>query len=328
MTPEIHTVLADALHGKSLSAMGAEKLLARRDSLLDVMACARLAAANGRSKPFTCGIVNAKSGLCQENCAYCAQSRHHNANAPVYPLISEDKMLRLAEKYAEAGVDYMGMVTSGVGPDPKDLDTLCRMAERISRNVNIRLCASLGVLMSGQAERLRAAGFSSYHHNLETARSNYPVVCPSHYYERRTATVKAARAAGLRVCTGGIFGVGETWLQRLELSDALAELTVDSIPVNFLVAVAGTPLAGTPPPPAKEALLIIAILRLMHPDRDIVVCGGRNHCLGEYAPLLFAAGANGLMVGDYLTTTGSPLAKDIEMLDTLGMNKHELHTCL
>lgn len=323
MTPEIQTILTDVLHGESLSAFDAEKLLAQGDSLLDIMACARLAVSKGRSKPFTCGIVNAKSGLCQENCAYCAQSRHHATNAPVYPLISEDDMLYRAGKYAEAGVDYMGMVTSGVGPGPKDFDTLCRMAERIGRNADIRLCASLGVLAPGQAERLRAAGFSSYHHNLETARSNYPAVCPSHDYDARAATVRAAKAAGLRVCTGGIFGVGETWRQRLELSGALAELSVDSIPVNFLVAVAGTPLAGTPPPPAKEALLIIALLRLMHPDRDIVVCGGRSHCLGEYAPLLFAAGANGLMVGNYLTTAGSPLAKDLDMIDMLGMKSHD-----
>lgn len=324
MTPEIHTILTDALRGKSLSASDAETLLAQDDALLDIMACARLAASTGRSKPFTCGIVNAKSGLCQENCAYCAQSRHHNTTAPVYPLISEDDMLYQAEKYAEAGVDYMGMVTSGVGPGPKDFDSLCRMAERIGREVNIHLCASLGVLAPGQAERLRAAGFARYHHNLETARSNYPAVCPSHDYDARAATVRAAKAAGLRVCTGGIFGVGETWRQRLELSEALIGLDVDSIPVNFLVAVAGTPLAGTPPPPAKEALLVISVLRLMHPDRDIVVCGGRSHSLGEYAPLLFAAGANGLMVGNYLTTTGSPLAKDLEMIDVLGVKSFPL----
>ncbi len=324
MKSEIQFILTSVTRGDSLSAAEAKKVLADAgDSLLDIMACARLAASGGRAKPFTCGIVNAKSGLCQENCAYCAQSRHHTTATPVYPLISEDDMLRRAEEYAGAGVDYMGMVTSGVGPGPKDFDKLCRMAERIGRAVDIRLCASLGVLAQGQAEQLRAAGFTSYHHNLETARSNYPSVCPSHDYDAREATVRAAKAAGLRVCTGGIFGVGESWQQRLELAQALAELDVDSIPVNYLVAVEGTPLAGTPPPPPREALLIIALLRLMHPDRDIVVCGGRSHCLGEYAPLLFAAGANGLMVGNYLTTTGDPLALDMKMLQTLGIKHAE-----
>lgn len=319
MDETMQSILRDAAAGRELSpARAGEAVSLLRENLLDALAAARVASSGGGARPFTCGIVNAKSGLCQENCAFCAQSARHGTGAPVYPLISEDEMLARAERFAGAGVTYMGMVTSGTGPTPRDFEKLCRMGERIRRTVDIKLCASLGVLGAEEAGRLVAAGFASYHHNLETARSHYPAVCPSHKYESRVETVRNAKAAGLRVCSGGIFGVGESWEQRLELSAELALLDVDSIPVNLLIPVAGTPLAGTRPPPPEEALALIALLRLMHPRRDIVVCGGRTS-LGRFETLLFSAGANGLMVGDYLTTRGGQLDRDLELLATLGL---------
>lgn len=307
--------------GEGISGSDAFNLLPLfATDFLDAMAMVRMRTAGLAPQPFTCGIVNAKSGRCQENCAFCAQSAGHRANAPAYPLISGDEMLRRAEKLADAGIDYMGLVTSGTRPAAKDFDRLCAVAERITGNIDIRLCASFGILSREQAGVLAAAGFTSYHHNLETSRSHFPRVCTTHTYDLRMETVVNARAAGLRTCCGGIFGVGEGWTQRIELAEELARLRVDSIPVNFLVPVAGTPLAGTSSLSVSEALTIIALLRLMHPRRDIVICGGRAG-LGRYEPLLFSAGANGLMVGDYLTTKGGVLEADLSMLETLGLRK-------
>ncbi|MDR0467108.1 MAG: biotin synthase BioB, partial [Deltaproteobacteria bacterium] len=163
------------------------------------------------------------------------------------------------------------------------------------------------------------AGFAGYHHNLETAPSHYPSVCTTHRHERRVQTVKIAKAAGLRVCSGGIFGLGESWAQRFELADMLRRLDVDSIPVNFLMPIPGGPFANSAPAPAWEALAVIALLRLMHPERDIICCGGRTQTLQQCEALMFAAGANALMTGNYLTTEGSPFQRDKALLDALGI---------
>lgn len=287
--------------------------------LLDMMAAARLAMWGGATKPFNCAIVNAKSGRCRENCRFCAQSIHHRTDAPVHPLLSADELTRRAERIADAGMNYCGFVMSGTAPAGDEFDGLCETAARIVSRVPIKLCASLGVLDEEQAVRLRQAGFTSCHHNIETAPSFYAEACPSHDYSRRAQTVRNARAAGLRVCSGGLFGLGESWRHRLELSRTLAELDVDSIPVNFLTAVSGTPMENTPPLPPNEALAIIAVLRLMHPTRDIVVCGGRGGALGRFETLMFSAGANGLLMGDYLTTRGGAPDSDRELLRVLGI---------
>jgi biotin synthase len=289
------------------------------DGLLDMMAQARLAASEGASRPFTCGITNAKSGRCRENCRFCAQSVHHSTDAPVYPLLPTDELLRHAERIAAAGADYCGFVMSGTAPTPEEFDRLCEAAVLVTARVPVKLCASLGLLGAEEAVRLKQAGFTSYHHNIETAPSFYSEVCPSHVFAERAQTVRNAKAAGLRVCCGGLFGLGETWEHRLELSRTLEALDVDSIPVNFLSAIPGTPLERQPVLPPEEALAIVAALRLLHPARDIVVCGGRGRALGRFETLLFPAGANGLMIGDYLTTSGGAMESDKEMLRVLGV---------
>lgn len=290
-------------------------------SLLDVMATARLVASGGEASPFTCGIVNAKSGRCQENCVFCAQSAHHQTEAPVYPLMPDDAILASAEHYADAGVDYFGLVMSGTGPTAEEFDRLCETAFRVASRVPVKLCASLGVLSAEQAVRLKQSGFTSYHHNLETSPGFYARACPSHDFERRAQTVRFAKAAGLRVCCGGLFGLGETWQDRLELSRILTGLNVDSIPINFLNPIPGTPLADMPLLPVSEALAIISVFRLMHPDRDLVVCGGRKTVLDRFDAFVFSAGANGLMIGDYLTVKGSPLSGDHELLEVFDLKR-------
>ena len=319
----MNSLLAAASAGRSLSPEEAATLAGLLPGVLpDLLAAAGAARLAGGSSPFTCGIINAKSGRCGENCAFCAQSRYHNTAATVHPLVSSEKLLNRAENLAKAGVSYMGVVTSGGAPSGRDFERICRAAERISRTVGIRLCASLGLLTDEQALALKQAGFTSYHHNLESGRSHFSRVCTTHSYDQRVETVKKARSAGLRTCSGGIFGLGESWSDRLELALALRELEVDSIPVNFLNPIPGTPLEHAPGLDAREALAVIALFRLVHPGRDIVVCGGRARALGQWENSVFFAGANGLMVGDYLTVAGSPFARDMAMLQTLGLISH------
>lgn len=292
--------------------------------LPNIMALAKICAATAAVDPFLCGIINAKSGRCAENCAFCAQSVHHEAKAPVYPLVSRDALLAKAEELAAIGARHMGIVISGTRPTDSDFERLLEDAAHITGAVSIKLCASFGLLRGDQATSLRQAGFTGYHHNIETARSYYPKICGTHAYEARENTVRLARQAGLRVCCGGIFGLGESWEQRLEMATAIAGLDPQSIPINFLNPIPGTPLAQRPALPVKEALAIVSIMRLMHPGRDIVICGGRNHVLGDLDALLFGAGANGLMTGHYLTTTGSPYERDLNLFRALGLDSFAL----
>ncbi|MCL2029646.1 MAG: biotin synthase BioB [Deltaproteobacteria bacterium] len=316
----MRSILAAASAGRALSGEEAEMLpRLLPGGFIDLLAAAGAARAAGRSIPFTCGIINAKSGRCGEDCAFCAQSRYHDSGVAAHPLVGEEKLLARAESLAKTGVTYMGIVTSGVSLAGRDFDRVCLAARRISQEVGIRLCASLGLLADDQALALKEAGFTSYHHNLESAGSYYSRICTTHTYQSRVDTVRKVAAAGLRVCSGGIFGLGEGWAQRLEMSMTLGELGVDSIPINFLTPIAGTPLENAPGLDAREALAVIALFRLMHPERDIVVCGGRGRTLGQWENSLFFAGANGLMLGDYLTTLGTPLEKDLAMLRFMGV---------
>lgn len=278
-----------------------------------------LAGAASAPPPFACGIINAKSGLCREDCRFCAQSSRHAAGAPVHPLVPLDTLLAQAERFAAAGLRYMGIVTAGGASGARDFERICRAAEAIRARVDIGLCASLGLLSFEQARELRATGFASCHHNLETSRGFYPSVCTTHGHERRVRTVENAKAAGLRVCSGGIFGLGESMGQRLDLCAELQNLDVDSIPVNFLLPIPGTPLEKRPLLPAWEALAILAFMRLMHPGKDIICCAGRTRVLRRCEALLFAAGANGIMSGDFLTAKGSSLRRDAALLAALGV---------
>ena len=276
---------------------------------------------SGGQAPFTCGIINAKSGRCSEDCSFCAQSRHYQTGTVAYSLVEAETLLERAHFLAAVGADYFGVVLSGGEPSKRDFEKICETTVDIIRATGLKLCASLGLLNQEQALALRQAGFTSYHHNLETAPSFYPRICTTHQMEHRVETVKNAKRAGLRVCSGGIFGLGENWAQRVEMAEILRELEVDSIPINFLIPIFGTPLADASVLSPREALLIIALFRLMHPCRDLVVCGGRGRVLGEWDRLVFSAGANGIMIGDYLTTKGKTPERDLEILNELGLRQ-------
>lgn len=319
MHPLIADILTIILAGQALSHEEAERLPSLLPAhRLDIYAAARLAASSADKRIFSCGIINAKSGRCAEDCAFCAQSAHHSASAPVYGLVSAEKLLERAEYLAAGGADYMGIVISGTAPTERDFEKLCEAAKMLRERIPIQLCASFGILSPGQAIALKEAGFSSCHHNLETARSWYGLICSTHAYEARVETVKNALTAGLRVCSGGIFGLGESWKERLELSQCLQKLGTHSIPVNFLTPIEGTPMENRSPLAPEEALDIVALMRLMHPEKDIIICGGRAKTLGRWENSLLFAGANALMVGDYLTTSGSAGHRDREIFSLLG----------
>lgn len=274
-----------------------------------------------RFKPrriFTCGIVNAKSGRCAEDCAFCAQSAHHRSRIDVYPLRGTAELIESGIRLAQAGADRYSVVTSGTALSPSEIENVCRTAETLRGKTNLKLCASLGLLTESMARSLKAAGIDRYHHNIETARSHFARICTTHDFEEDLDTIRAAKAAGLEVCSGGIFGMGETWAQRVEMAFILQELEVDAIPVNFLNPIPGTRLGDRNVMAPLDALACIALMRFVHPRRDITICGGREITLKDLQSWVFFAGANGLMIGNYLTTRGRSIAADLEMIADLG----------
>jgi biotin synthase len=265
-------------------------------------------------KPFTCAILNAKSGLCAEDCSFCAQSSHHRTGITGHDLMDEKRILEAARGMAGAGIDRFSLVTSGTAVSNRELDRICRVAEKIIRTTNLKLCASLGMLTPETALSLRHAGISRYHHNLETARTHFPAICTTHTYDDSLSTLNAARSGGLQICCGGIFGLGESWMQRIEFGRTLNSLGPDCIPMNFLQPVPGTPLESAPRLTPRQALAGIALIRLLNPKTSITIAGGRRETLGDFQSWIFQAGADGMMIGDYLTTTGRDMTTDLNML--------------
>ena len=265
-----------------------------------------------------CSIINAKSGRCPENCAFCAQSSAHTTNVQVYPLVDEEELVRCAKSAEKNGARCYGIITSGTGIKPgKELEQICRSLQRIKAETTIEPSCSLGIMDFETALLLKEAGMVTYHHNLETSRSFFPSICTTHDYEDDVETVRAAKRAGLKVCCGGIFGLGESFAQRIELAETLRELNVDTVPINFLNPVEGTRLAEADFLTPMECLKIIAIYRFLLPEKSLTVCGGREKNLRELQSWIFLAGASGMMTGNYLTTPGRAPELDKQMLTDL-----------
>lgn len=265
-----------------------------------------------------CGIVNAKSGSCSENCFFCAQSSHHETEVSSYPLLKAREILESAVTAVRNGAEFFGIVTSGKTiKTKKEWSEIFKAIDGIGK-LGLKPCASLGIIDSQRARDLKAAGLFRYHHNLETSRSFFPNICTTHDYEEDVETVRAAKAAGLSVCSGGLIGIGEGITHRIELAETLRKLEVDAVPVNILIPVKGTPLERMAPLPPLEILMTIAVFRFMLPDRDIKLCGGKEK-LRQLLPLAIVAGANSLMTGNYLTTEGRSAVLDLEMIADLGL---------
>lgn len=271
-------------------------------------------------KVTLCSIINAKSGRCPENCAFCAQSAHSVTKAANYELVDEEEMVRCAKTAEENGASCYGIITSGTGISKgPELDRICATLRRIGKESKILPSCSLGILDLETALTLKEAGMVTYHHNLETSRSFFPSICTTHDYEEDVETVRVAKMAGLKVCSGGIFGLGENYEQRIEMALTLRELDVDSIPVNFLDPVEGTRLEHADFLTPMECLKIIALYRFLLPDKQIKVCGGREKNLRELQSWIFMAGASGMMTGNYLTKSGRAPELDRQMLTDLGL---------
>ena len=266
-----------------------------------------------------CAIVNAKSGRCSEDCAFCAQSTHHKARLHIYPLMGPQQILQKAFEAKNIGARRFSIVTSGKSLRVEEMEMIIQVLKLIKERTGLILCSSLGTITQQGAHRLKEAGLRCYHHNLEVAPSFFPKICTTHRYEEDLDTVRWAKEAGLEVCCGGILGLGESPQQRLELAFTLKELNVDSIALNFLHPIQGTPLEGTEPLPPLEILKSVALFRFILPDKDIRICGGREFGLRDLHPLVFWAGANGIMIGHYLTTKGRDYQLDLQMIRDLGL---------
>jgi biotin synthase len=266
-----------------------------------------------------CSIVNAKCGNCPEDCAFCAQSVRAKTGIETYPMISESAITENAAAAAENGSSHYGIVSSGRSlNDENDLDIVCSAIKEIKKGGKITLCASLGILNAASLRKLKNAGLERYHHNIEASRSYFSKICSTRNYDDQISAVIEAKKAGLSVCSGGIFGLGESLEQRIELLCEIRSLDVDSVPLNFLNPIKGTPLEKLKELTPFDCLKIIAVSRLMMPEKTIRICGGREKNLRDFQSWMFFAGANALMIGGYLVTAGRPVKDDLHMIKDAG----------
>jgi biotin synthase len=232
------------------------------------------------NKVDLCSIVNAKSGACPEDCSFCAQSAHNKSDVKVYPLFDKEKIMNAAVSAKKYGVRRFCIVTSGKKPSERELNKICSFINKL-KELGLLPCATLGMLDVKHLKQLKDAGLNRYHHNLETSESFFSEICTTHTYRDKIKTIKAAKSLGISICSGGIFGMGESWEDRIDLAFALKEIGVDSVPINFLAPVNGTPLGSKELLDPMEALKIIAIYRLILPESEIRICGGRPATLRD-----------------------------------------------
>jgi biotin synthase len=267
-----------------------------------------------------CGITSAKSAKCSEDCRFCAQSSHYRTKVPSYPLKTAKQIIAEATAAEKNGAEFFGIVVSGKSINAKkEWMEILKAIEGV-RETGMSPCASLGIIDAEKAKELKSAGLFRYHHNLETARSFFKNICTTHEYDDDIETIRAARSAGLSVCAGALIGIGESISHRIELAETLRKLNIDSVPLNILNPIKGTPLSHMRALPPMEILMTIAIFRFMLPDKDIKLCGGKERNLRQLLPLGILSGANSLMTGNYLTTEGRDSSLDHEMILDLGLN--------
>ncbi|MCL2789503.1 MAG: biotin synthase BioB [Desulfobulbus sp.] len=264
-----------------------------------------------------CSIINARSGNCTENCRFCAQSARHRTGIESYETVGEDEALMQTRDNDSHGVHRISLVTSGRSLSPEALTELTRLFGSMAAASSMLLCVSAGFLTEEIAADLYAAGVRRYHCNLEASRNYFPQVCTTHTWAEKVETLRLARKMGMSLCSGGIIGMGESMEDRIDMAFELRELEVKSIPVNILTPIAGTPLAERSPLAVDEVLTTVALFRCINPDAVIRMAGGRQQ-MGTEQYRCFTAGANGAIVGNYLTTTGSSIANDLARLSALG----------
>lgn len=265
-----------------------------------------------------CTIVNGKSGQCSEDCKYCAQSAHYDTGrVESYPLLSTEELVEYAKLNAGQGVLRYSIVTSGKRLSDQEVEQACESIREIRKQAGIQVCVSFGLLSQQQFQKLREAGASRVHCNLESSRRYFPEICTTHTFEEKVETLKAAKRAGMEICSGGIMGLGETMEDRIDMVLSARELGVKSVPVNLLNPIPGTPLGHNPIMSEEEFLRIIAVFRFLIPDASIRLAGGRG-LLEDKGERCFRSGANAAISGDMLTTAGITVKTDLELLEKLG----------
>ncbi len=264
-----------------------------------------------------CTIINGKSGRCSENCRFCAQSAHNHTGAAEYPLLSAEEIVAQAKREDSQGVLRYSIVTSGKRLTDREVDEMCEAVRQIRRECRLSVCISFGLLGEEQYRKLKEAGVTRVHNNLETSRNHFPEICTTHTFDDKVAAIRAAQAAGLTVCSGGIMGMGETAEDRIDMALTLRELGIGSVPVNLLNPIPGTPLERQEPLTADDMRRIVAVYRFLLPDAFIRLAGGRG-LLADKGKGCFQSGANAAITGDMLTTAGITVETDKELLKELG----------
>lgn len=316
----------DVLAGHSTTREEALAILrSPDDELLDILAAAyklrRRWFGNSVQLYF---LMNAKSGLCPEDCHYCSQSKISTAEISRYNLLSREKLLDGARMAAERGSKTYCIVISARGPSEREIQAVEKIVPEIKARHDLEVCACLGLLTPDQAQRLAACGVNKVNHNLNTSAEFYDQICTTHSYQDRVETLKAVRSAGLQLCSGGILGMGEREEDVVQMALALRELEVESIPLNFLIDIDGTPLSASQRLTPRYCLKALAMFRFVNPKSELRIAGGRELHLGSLQPLgLYAA--NSMFVGDYLTTKGQPPEADYRMIEEMGfvVTRHE-----
>lgn len=265
-----------------------------------------------------CTIMNAKSGKCSEDCKFCAQSAHYKTGIDEYKLLNYEKVLERAREMERAKVHRFSLVTSGKGLNNEEFEKIVKIYRKLSEDTNLKLCASHGVITYEQALKLKNSGITMYHHNIETNRDFYGNICTTHSYEERIETIKNVMKAGLDICCGGIIGMGESREDRVKMAFEIRDLGVKSIPINVLNPIKGTPLENQEILSPFEILKTMALYRYILPDSYIRYAGGRK-ALRDKQNIGFRAGVNAALVGDYLTTVGSNIDEDKDMIINEGL---------
>lgn len=270
-----------------------------------------------------CSIINGRSGRCPEDCKYCAQSAHHNTECEIYDFLPDEAIIEAAKLNSTEGVDRFSIVTAGRALTGEEFDKAIHVYETLNKEVDIELCASMGFLTKEQLHRLHEAGVQSYHHNIETSRRHFPNICTTHTFDMKIETLKMVKEEGMYVCSGGIIGMGEDWEDRIDMALSLAEVGADSIPINSLMPIKGTPLENQDTLSEDDILRTIALFKYINPTADIRLAAGRA-LLSEDGKNAFNSGASATITGNMLTTVAcATIRSDRKMLSSIGRSVKE-----